>query len=95
MAARERSTVVSVRITPSLLRAVRLQAEEEGRSVSGEIVAMVRARVSVDSKRKNVLPLTGWLAKLDVPDTHAEFRMARREISRHFRARVRSIRQPR
>jgi hypothetical protein len=84
MRAHERTTVVSVRIAPSLLRAVRARARAEGRSVSGEIVSIVRARVSAQAKRK-VLPLTGWLVRSDVPETHAAFREARRDASQLLR----------
>jgi hypothetical protein len=95
MAEQERTTVVSVRIAPSLLRAVRAQARAEGRSVSGEIVAMVRARISAQPKRKSVLPITGWLARLDVPETHAEFRKARREASARLFGGTTRVRKPR
>jgi hypothetical protein len=76
----ERTTVVSVRITPALLRAVRVQARADGRSVSGEIVSIVSARLSAQAKRK-IQPITGWLARADIPETHAEFRKARQAAS--------------
>jgi len=95
MSERERTTVVSVRIAPSLLRAVQAQARAEGRSISGEIVSMIRARIGTLPKRKSVLPLTGWLARLDVPETHAEFREARREASHRLLGSTTRVRRSR
>jgi len=76
------STVVSVRIAPALLRAVRARGRAEGRSVSGEIVSVLRAQVEVKpaTPRKSQ-PITGWLHHLDVPKNHEEFRQGRREAS--------------
>jgi hypothetical protein len=95
MGEQARTTVVSVRIAPALLRAVRAQARAEGRSVSGEIVSIVRARMSAQPKRKSLLPITGWLAELDVPETHAEFREARRRASALFFASTKRVRKSR
>ena len=78
---REGTTVVSVRIAPSLLRAVRAQARVEGRSVSGEIVSILRAKIVARPTQKRRQPVTGWLARLAVPETHTEFHEGRREAS--------------
>jgi len=90
----ERTTVVSVRITPSLLRAVRAQARAEGRSVSGEIISIVRGCVSAQAKRK-ILPITGWLARSGVPETHADFREARTEASGRLIGKIKRARRAR
>jgi len=76
------TAVVSVRIVPELLQAVRAQAKTDGRSVSGEIASILRAQIaSLPAERRRSKPLTGWLSHLDVPQTHAEFREGRREAS--------------
>jgi hypothetical protein len=77
-----KSIVVSVRIAPALLRAVRERARAEGRSTSGEIVSILGAQIASSSAAKKSQPITGWLAHLvDIPETHEEFREARREAS--------------
>jgi hypothetical protein len=84
MAGDKTSQVLSIRIDPDLLDAVRERAEEEGRSVSGAIVSMVREQlVSRVTARAEPRPITGWLADLavDVPASHAAFRQARAEAS--------------
>jgi hypothetical protein len=78
------SQVLSIRIDPDLLDAVRERAEEEGRSVSGAIVFMVREQLGSRSRaRAEPRPITGWLADLAVavPASHAAFREARAEAS--------------
>jgi hypothetical protein len=76
------STVVSVRIAPALLRAVRALARAEGRSTSGKIVSILRAQVEAEpaTPRKSQ-PITGWLHHLDVPENHEQFRQGRHEAS--------------
>src|SRR5262245_47001843 len=89
----KRTTVVSVRIVPELLDAVRSKAALDGRSVSGEIVSILRGQVaSRQAERKSPKPLTGWLRHLDVPDTYAEFREGRRGASSRL---LRGIVRPR
>ena len=76
------SQVLSIRIEPNLLRAVRARASDEGRSVSGAIVSMVRQQMGESpAPRAASRPISGWLADLDVPGTLAEFRQARAEVS--------------
>lgn len=76
------STVVSVRIGSALLDAVREQARADGRTVSGEIVHLVKEQIQARPTRGVASrPISGWLAHLDVPDTHREFRRARSQAS--------------
>lgn len=76
------SKVVSLRIDEGLLRAVRERAQAEGRSVSGEIVFLVRERVTAyQVKSKRPQRITGWLADRAVPDDHEEFRAHRTDAS--------------
>jgi hypothetical protein len=76
------SRVLSIRIDPELLEAIREQAEAEGRSVSGEIVFLVREQIEArPGNREKPRPISGWLADRAGPDTHAQFRKARARAS--------------
>jgi hypothetical protein len=73
--------VVSIRVEPELLDAVRRLARVEGRSLSGEIVFVLRDRVKAEPAQRQRRPITGWLRKLQVPESHGEFRQARNRAS--------------
>ncbi len=74
--------MVSLRIDEGLLRAVRERAQAEGRSVSGEIVFLVRERVTAHlDKSKRPQRITGWLADRAVPEEGGEFRAYRADAS--------------
>jgi hypothetical protein len=82
MSAGKPSQVLSIRIDPDLLEAVRERATAEGRSVSGEIVFLVRQHLDTPRPtRRPSRPITGWLAELDVPTEHSTFREARARAS--------------
>jgi hypothetical protein len=82
MANYTQSRVLSIRLTPELLEAVREQARIDGRSVSGEVVSIVQEQLAA-RRRAQVKPrrITGWLAHLEVPETHAEFQAGRATAS--------------
>jgi hypothetical protein len=73
--------VVSVRIDEPLLEAVRKRAKKDGRSISGEVAALVRAQLAAEPAARTIKPISGWLSDLDVPSDLEEFRAARREAS--------------
>jgi hypothetical protein len=76
------SKVISLRIDHELLRAIRERAQAEGRSVSGEIVFLVRERVTARrEKSKRPQRISGWLADRAAPDDHVEFRAHRTDAS--------------
>lgn len=76
------SRVLSLRIAEDLLETLRARAQDAGRSLSGEVVSILRAELESERRpRQKPLPISGWLAHLDVPETHAEFRAARRAAS--------------
>jgi hypothetical protein len=81
MASYKPTRVVSIRIESELLDAVRQLARVEGRSLSGEIVFMLRDRVKAQPLKRQQRPITGWLRKLQAPKSHAEFRQARNRAS--------------
>jgi hypothetical protein len=82
MANYTQSRVLSIRLTPELLDAVREQARIDGRSVSGEVVSIVKeqlaARLTAQAKPRKI---TGWLVHLDVPEAHEEFQAGRAAAS--------------
>jgi hypothetical protein len=78
--------VVSIRIEPELLLAVRERAQADGRSLSGQIVHFVREQVeAVPVSSEKPRPISGWLAHLEAPETHAEFAEGRAEASAKIR----------
>lgn len=81
MAHYTKSRVVSVRMEQELFDAVRRRARAEGRSVSGQVVFLVRDRVKAEATRPNRRPITGWLRHLAAPHSHAEFLRGRKQAS--------------
>jgi hypothetical protein len=66
---------------PELLDALRERAALEGRSVSGEIVFILRDRVKADVAKPQRRPISGWLRRVQVPSSYAEFREGRQKAS--------------
>jgi hypothetical protein len=90
MARSVQSKVVSLRIDDELLKAVRERARIEGRSVSGEIVFLVRERVAAGrGNKKKAQRITGWLSDRPVPNEHADFRADRARASAQLARAVR------
>jgi hypothetical protein len=87
MANYTKSHVVSVRLGSDVLDGVRERARAEGRSVSGELAFIVKEQVKLRyGARASRGKLTGWLEHLsgegiDIPETLAEFKQARAELS--------------
>ena len=83
------SKVMTLRIEPALLEELRRVARAERRSVSGEVLYLVREQLDLPARRLGqTKPTMGWLAHLDVPDELAEFRVVRQSLSRGVRRRV-------
>jgi len=76
-----RSQVVSVRLDPELLEAVRARANSEGRSLSGQIVFILRDRVKAEPPQRQRRPITGWLRHVASPKDLGEFRRGRESAS--------------
>jgi hypothetical protein len=82
--------IVTLRIDAELYQQLRDAARAAGRSVSAQVLHLVR-RESPEApvRRQTPLPTMGWLRHLDAPDTLAEFRRLRRSLSRTVVGRVR------
>jgi hypothetical protein len=90
MANYSQSRVVSIRVAPQLLDAVREQARIEGRSVSGEIVSTLKQQLELKT-RGRIAPrkISGWLSHLQGPETHVDFRKGRARVSQMLERRMR------
>ena len=89
MADYKSSRVLSLRIDSDLLDAVRERARAEGRSVSGQIVYLVRERVEAAPEPKPIRKISGWLSRRPVPESLAEFQTGRVEASAKLLSAVR------
>src|SRR5262245_29643004 len=89
--------VMTLRIDPAMLDELREVARAEGRSVSRQVIHLVRrdlqarGRVAGSSVRKGKpLPTYGWLRHLPGPETTVEdVRRLRRSLTRQIEARLR------
>ena len=89
------SKVMTLRIEPALLEELRRVARVERRSLSGEVLYLVREQLDLPARRLAPhKPTMGWLAHLDVPGELAEFRVVRQSLSRQLRRRVGHCRRP-
>jgi hypothetical protein len=91
--------VMTLRIDPAMLDELRDVARAEGRSVSGQMIHLVRrdlqarGRVAASSaRRRKPLPTYGWLRHLPGPETTVEdVRRLRRSLTRQIEARLRGF----
>ena len=80
---------MTLRVEPALLEELRRVARAERRSVSGEVLYLVREQLALPPGRLGQpKPTMGWLAHLDVPDELGPFRVVRQGLSRQLRRRV-------
>lgn len=89
MADYKSSRVVSLRMDSDLLAAVKERARAEGRSVSGQIVYLVRERVEAAPEPKPVRKISGWLSQRPAPDSLSDFQSGRQEASQKLLSAVR------
>ncbi|MCL2723989.1 MAG: Arc family DNA-binding protein [Polyangiaceae bacterium] len=76
-----RSNIISVRIDPAMLRAVKKRARLNGRSMSSEILFLIRSQIEEAPARTSIKPISGWLSDIESPDNLDEFRKARAQAS--------------
>jgi hypothetical protein len=75
------TAIMTLRIDPGLLAALRQRAKREGRSVSAEVIRMIRKEVEPEpTRRRRVAPTMGMFAGFEAPELE-EFTRLRREIS--------------
>ena len=77
------TATITVRIDPELLRALKARAVREGRSLSAEVVQLLRAQVAISPKgRRRKKKTMGMFADRDFEDLDlADFKKARRSFS--------------
>jgi hypothetical protein len=90
------SKVMTLRIAPGMLEELRQVARAEGRSVSAQVIYLVRRDLemrgratTVAARRRKPLPTYGWLRHLEAPETFEEFREFRRSLSKQVAKRLR------
>jgi hypothetical protein len=85
------SRVMSLRIESELLEEIRRRARAEGRSVSAQILHLVRNELGPSAPQPSRRPqrTMGWLAHLDVPEDLETYRQLRRSLSRRIMKRLR------
>lgn len=90
MATSAKTEILTVRIAPRLLRAVKERARRAGRSVSSEVVMLLEAEVEGRRRRRTIAPISGWLSEQTVPTEVEGFRKARRRASAGLTSAVRA-----
>ena len=90
MASSAKTEILTVRIAPRLLNAVKERARRAGRSVSSEVVMLLQSEVDVDKPRRAIAPIGGWLSQEVVPTEAEEFRKGRRRVSAQLTSAVRA-----
>jgi len=82
--------VMTLRIDAALLEQLRETARAEQRSLSAQVLFLVRKELGAGAKRRrSPLPTLGWLSHLAAPDDVAAFRRVRRSLSQSLAARTR------
>lgn len=81
------TAVITVRIDPQLLAALKEKARRDGRTVSAEVVQLVRREVSPAPKPSRPKRTMGMFPNFEAPDLD-ELVAARRELSRSLRRRA-------
>jgi hypothetical protein len=83
------SAVVTVRIDPELLAALKERAKRDGRSVSAEVIWMLRKEIeALPRKPPTRRPTMGMFADFDAPDA-SELKKLRRKFSAELQASAR------
>ncbi len=84
------TAVMTLRIDPALLTALRQRAKQEGRSVSAEVVRMIRKEVAVAAPARSKRASTmGMFAAFEAPDLEDFKRLRRRASAAVARRRTR------
>lgn len=82
---------MTLRIDSELLEQLREVAKAERRSVSAQMLFLVRRELEARAGRRGKpLPTMGWLRHLDAPDSLGEFQRVRRALSRRLGRRAKA-----
>src|SRR5262249_47179545 len=82
------SALITVRIDPQLLAALKKRAQREGRSVSSEVLRMIRNEIEPLPSRRKRRQTTGMFPNFEAPD-FIGFKRVRHEFSKAIRGRGR------
>ena len=83
------SKAMAIRIEPELLRQLRSEARSNRRSLSAQILFMVRKELEPSRRPiEKPQPTMGWLAHLQAPEKIDDFRQVRNRLSRAIKART-------
>lgn len=83
------SAIITVRVDPRLLEALRTRAHEQGRSLSAEVVQLLRAELQLPEKpAKKARSMMGAFAQFDAPEL-ADFAKVRAATTSAVKRRVR------
>jgi len=78
------SAVVTVRIDPVLLTALKRKAAREGRTVSAEIVSLIRGAISPPGATRKPVRSMGLFSSFEAPELD-DLRALRHQLSRRLR----------
>jgi hypothetical protein len=81
------SSVMTLRIDPRLLEALKARARREGRSVSAEVIRLIRKDVEAVPERRRRGRTMGMFAEFEAPDLD-ELKRERRSFSASIRVRA-------
>jgi plasmid stability protein len=87
---------MTVRIDKGLLAEVKRAAKSEGRSVSAEVVHVLRGRLAPPERSRSTRRLAGLFAQVNVAEDVAEYRLGdwlEQAINRRVRGRARKARR--
>jgi hypothetical protein len=88
-----KSKMLTLRVEAELLRKIREAAKADRRSVSAQVLHVVRREIDARPvPGRKPLPTKGWLSHLEAPEDLTEFRRVRRELSRRLGSRTRAPR---
>lgn len=82
------TAVMTVRIDPELLAALKAKAKRDGRTVSAAVVQLIRKGVEPASRRSKGPPTMGMFSEFEAPDLD-ELIALRRTFSRALKPRPR------
>ncbi len=85
------TAIMTLRIDPNLLAALRRRAKQEGRSVSAEVIRMIRKEIApAPSRQRKTRRTMGMFADFESPELDV-FKRLRRDVSARVQKRLREL----